>query len=116
MEMPDLHNIDNEELLILSSLDSIVRRASVFLALDAIAERIEQRLCGDTTASMEWEAVPLDLYGTPLPETIRSSWVFILRAGAATGAERHPNSRQRMMSYRGSGDLQTGFDPEWRSN
>jgi len=39
-----------------------------------------------------------------------------LRAGADTGAERHPNSHQRMMSFEGSGDLQTGEPERWQSN
>jgi hypothetical protein len=65
---------------------------------------------------MAWEPVPLDLYGTPLPGSIQSSWVFILKANVATGAERHPNSRQRMMSYRGAGDLQTKTNELWYSN
>jgi hypothetical protein len=43
---------------------------------------------------------------------IRSSWVFILRAGRNTGAERHPNSHQRMMSFEGSGDMQVGDDEQ----
>ena len=47
---------------------------------------------------------------------IRSSWVFVLRAQANTGAERHPNSHQRMMSYRGSGDFQLWTGGRWRSN
>ena len=47
---------------------------------------------------------------------VRSAWVFVLRAGADTGAERHPNSHQRMMSFEGSGDLQTGEPGEWQSN
>jgi len=38
------------------------------------------------------ESIPLDRYGTQLPQTIESSWVFVLRANVATGAERHPNS------------------------
>ena len=41
---------------------------------------------------------------------------FILRAWAHTGAERHPNSHQRTMSFRGIGDLQTGDDGHWQSN
>src|SRR5262249_31835106 len=60
--------------------------------------------------------IPLSLYGDSLPAFIRSSWVFILRAGATTGPERHPNSRQRMMSFRGTGDMQTGGDGRWQSH
>lgn len=65
---------------------------------------------------MAWEPIPLSMYGGSLPALVRSSWVFILRAGATTGAERHPNSQQRMMSYRGTGDLQTGGEDRWQSH
>jgi hypothetical protein len=51
-----------------------------------------------------------------LPESIRSSWVFALRANTSTGSEKHPNSIQRMVSYRGSGDFQTRTTEEWRSH
>jgi hypothetical protein len=51
-----------------------------------------------------------------VPGGIRSGWVFLLRADVATGAERHPNSRQRMMSYRGAGDLQTRPGECWESH
>jgi len=42
--------------------------------------------------------------------------VFVLRANTRSGAERHPNSHQRMMSYRGSGDLQTRQRGDWCSH
>ncbi len=51
-----------------------------------------------------------------MPAGIRSAWVFILRVGANTGAERHPNSHQRMMSFDGTGDLQVGGEGNWESN
>ena len=35
---------------------------------------------------------------------------------ADTGAERHPNSHQRMMTFEGSGDMQTGDPGQWQSN
>jgi hypothetical protein len=60
---------------------------------------------------LAWEPIPLDLYKVPLPKAIHSSWVFILRANTVSGAERHPNSHQRMMSYRGTGDPDGLFAP-----
>jgi hypothetical protein len=60
---------------------------------------------------MAWEPIPLSLFRGALAAAVQSSWVFILRAGANTGAERHPNSHQRMMSFEGTGDLQTDSDP-----
>ncbi|MBA7587551.1 hypothetical protein ES708_29582 [subsurface metagenome] len=65
---------------------------------------------------MAWEPIPLDLYNQQLINDIKSSWVFILRKNTFTGAERHPNSIQRMMSYKGYGDLQTRAVFKWDSN
>jgi hypothetical protein len=45
-----------------------------------------------------------------------SSWVFILREGSTTGAERHPNSHQRVVAWQGSGDLQVWAEDQWISN
>jgi hypothetical protein len=101
---------------VLHFLDSMLDRAPVRAFVDAVITRIEQRLQDDPAAVMGWEPVPLDLYGAPLPGSIQSSWVFILKANVATGAERHPNSHQRMMSYRGWGDLQTRTGEVWDSN
>jgi hypothetical protein len=65
---------------------------------------------------MTWEPLPLNVFGRALPGEIRSAWVFVLRAGADTGAERHPNSHQRMMSFEGRGDMKTGEPGQWQSN
>ena len=54
---------------------------------------------------MAWEPIPLTVFGHALRREIRLAWVFVLRAGADTGAERHPNSHQRMMTFEGSGDM-----------
>ncbi len=106
--------MDKEELKILHTLDAIVRQKSAMI--EPIVLRVEHRLTRDSGASLAWEPVPLALYGDKLPDMIRSSWVFVLRALANTVPERHPNSHQRMMSYRGSGDLQVRTGDGWRSN
>jgi len=108
--------MDPEEVRILEWLDAAVRSKAIKPSLDAIAARVEAKLRECAGDALAWEAVPLDLYAGPLPKDIRSSWLFILRAGTTTGAERHPNSHQRMMSYRGSGDFQTRTESEWRSH
>jgi len=106
----------NEEQSILGQLDRAVRSDTVRQRIDCIVRRVEERMREDRTRLMAWEPIPLSVYGEALPAMIRSSWVFILRAGAATGPERHPNSHQRMMSYRESGDLQTGGEGRWESH
>ncbi len=105
-----------QERSLLQSLDNILQSNAVRARINPIVGWVAQKLAQERTAPMAWEPIPLSVYGESLPPSIRSSWVFILRAGAATGAERHPNSHQRMMSYQGTGDLQTGREGHWQSN
>jgi len=94
------------ERAILVGLDQILRSEKVGMFIRPVVERVRARLSQETGALMAWEPIPLTIYGGALPDAIKSSWVFVLRAGANTGAERHPNSHQRMMSFEGSGNLQ----------
>ena len=93
------------EKAMLVRLDQILRSEKIRMLIQSVAERVHARLSRETDSVMAWEPIPLTIYGT-LPGAIKSSWVFVLRAGANTGAERHPNSHQRMMSFEGSGDMQ----------
>ncbi len=106
----------NKEKKVIEILDVTVRNNSIKKQIDAIVKRVEQALENDPKAIMAWEPIPLDLYIQQLPSDIKSSWVFILRKNTTTGAERHPNSIQRMMSYKGSGDFQSKPDLEWNSH
>jgi hypothetical protein len=105
-----------QEWKILESLDKLLEPGAVRAAIAPVVERVERKLAREPRALMAWEPLPLSIYGNGVPDFIRSSWVFILRAGATTGAERHPNSQQRMVSWRGTGDLQTGGPGRWQSN
>ena len=108
--------MDQAERSLLEALDHTLRSDAVRGRIDAIVEHVVKKLVGNHEALLAWEPIPLYVFDDALPPTIRSSWVFVLRGGAVTGAERHPNSHQRMMSYRGTGDLQTGGDNRWESN
>ena len=105
-----------EERLLLESLDRVLGSQPIRAQIEPIVERVTRNLASEPTAAMAWEPIPLAVFGEALPAVMRSSWVFVLRAGAITGAERHPNSHQRMMSYRAAGDLQTGGEGKWQSH
>jgi hypothetical protein len=105
-----------EERARLESIDTVLRSENVREQIRPIVGRVRAELDRSKEALMAWEPIPLTVFGRALPPEIRSAWVFVLRAGADTGAERHPNSHQRMMSFEGSGDLQTGEPGEWQSN
>lgn len=99
---------------ILRWLDAAVSAAAA--SLRSIGARVLATLARGPREIEAWEAVPLDLYAASLPSEIRSSWVFVLRRGVTTGAERHPNSRQRMTSWSGGGDFQVHDGERWRSH
>jgi len=101
---------------ILELLDIAVKEDNIKQYMIGVIQRVEQTLENDPKALMAWEPIPIDLYNQQLPSDIKSSWVFILRKNTTTGAERHPNSIQRMMSYKGSGDFQSKPALKWNSN
>jgi hypothetical protein len=105
-----------EERSRLEALDTALQSDNVREHIRSVVVRVREQLSRRKDALMTWEPFPLDVLGTTLPPEIRSAWVFVLRAGADTGAEKHPNSHQRMMSFEGSGDLQTGEPEKWQSN
>src|SRR5213596_1350473 len=105
-----------EERSRLESLDAVLRSEDVREQIRPIVERVRAELARKKEALMTWEPIPLAVFGRGVPAGVLSVWVFILRAGADTGAERHPNSHQRMMSFQGSGDMQTGEPAQWQSN
>ena len=105
-----------EERTCLESIDAILRSDAVRRQIRPVVERVRAELARKKEALMTWEPIPLTVFGRALPAEIRSAWVFVLRAGADTGAERHPNSHQRMMSFEGRGDMKTGEPGQWQSN
>src|SRR6266550_4233066 len=105
-----------EERTRLESIEIALRSDTVCGQIRPIIERVRAELGRKKEALMTWEPLPLTVFGRALPREIRSAWVFVLRAGADTGAERHPNSHQRMMSFEGRGDMKTGEPGQWQSN
>jgi hypothetical protein len=105
-----------EERSRLELLDQIVRSNED--KIQPVVDRVRAELARNSEAVMAWEPIPLETFGRGLPQGIRSGWIFILRAGADTGPERHPNSNQRMMTLLGTGDMRVraGLALTWQSN
>ena len=83
---------------LLERLDRAVRASRVAETIERTTLELGALLTKDQRARLAWRTVPLNVYGH-LPDEIASSWVFVLRANSTSGAERHPNSIQRVMSY-----------------
>ena len=100
---------------LLERLDRAVRASRVADTIERTTLGLGALLTKDPRARLAWRTVPLNVYGH-LPDEIASSWVFVLRANSTSGAERHPNSIQRVRSYRGSAHLQTWDGRAWESH
>jgi hypothetical protein len=105
-----------EERSLLDALDAVLRSERIQKQIRPIVERVRANLARKKDALMTWEPIALNVFASALPSEIRSAWIFVLRAGADTGAERHPNSHQRMMTFAGNGDMQIGEPGNWQSN
>ena len=114
--MVNICGMTPEERTRLESIEIVLRSDTVREQIRPIIERVRAELTRKNEALMTWEPIPLTVFGRALPREIRSAWVFVLRAGADTGAERHPNSHQRMMTFEGSGDMRTEEGDQWQSN
>jgi len=115
--------MEPEERARLEKLDTIARSDEVRAKIGPIVDRVCTALSQKPEALMTWEPIPLDVFRQKLPPEIRSGWIFVLRAGADTGAERHPNSHQRMMTLHGTGNMRLNAEVRagpaastWESN
>jgi hypothetical protein len=95
----------DKERALLQQLDKVVQAEEVRSQILPIVTRVREDLARKPNALMTWEPIGLETFGENLPPAIQSGWIFVLRAGADTGAERHPNSHQRMMTFAGTGDM-----------
>jgi len=97
---------------VIPALAEVVRTTSAAGQVREALRCVLQQL-DSSTEQMAWEIIPLTAFGRSLPESIRSCWVFGIRAGAETGAERHPNSHQRSLSLTGSGIFEVREAQSW---
>jgi hypothetical protein len=98
---------------VLRALNEVVRTDALAAAVAKVLHDVGHQLHA-AAGPMAWEVVSLDTFKGGLPESIRSCWIFVIRAGAATGAERHPNSHQRSFSLIGNGTFEVRAGAEWR--
>ena len=95
---------------VIIALAASARSRAVSTYVADVLERVERKLAAGE-APMAWESVSLAVFDRPLPDAIKSCWVFVIRAGA----ERHPNSHQRSLSLTGRGEFQLREGGRWES-
>ena len=99
--------------------DNVIPTLAEAVAISAAPAIIRQALgralrqLEASTEPMAWEIIPLTAFEGLVPMSVHSCWVFVVRGGIATGAERHPNSHQRSLSLTGRGRFELYEQDVW---
>ena len=61
-----------------------------------------------TSEPFVWSTIDPDSITVPLPEAIKSCWIFVLKKDVPSGCHYHPNSIQHMVMIEGEGTSRIG--------
>jgi len=86
-----------------AAVEELLTRASFHHLVDALKDQLPH-----TSEPFVWSTVDLESITVPLPETIKSSWIFVLKKDVPSGCHYHPNSIQHMVTIEGEGTSKVG--------
>jgi len=81
----------------------LVTRPSIRSVVDALKEQLPH-----TEEPFVWSTIDLESVTTPLPDDIKSGWIFVLKKDVPSGCHYHPNSIQHMVMIEGAGTSKVG--------
>src|SRR5438067_9214587 len=91
---------------VLTELIDLVKSKQVSAKLKPAMAQVLRVLADSPNEPQAWQPLPPDFFEMPLPEEIKSGWLFALRAGGVFGNERHPNSWQRSIALAGAAEFE----------
>jgi hypothetical protein len=94
-------------------LSRSLKSSRVTEAIAPVLARVESALSARPDQPQAWEPLDLSSLGFKTPTGIQSCWIFVLRADATFGAERHPNSHQRTIALSGTALFEIFIDGSW---
>jgi mannose-6-phosphate isomerase-like protein (cupin superfamily) len=102
---PFLYNVRMVDYL--PTLNEAVRELITRPATHTLIDTLKHQL-QDTSEPFVWSTIDLPSIKTPIPEVIKSCWVFVLRKDVPSGCHYHPNSIQHMVTIEGGGTSRVG--------
>lgn len=76
----------------------LVNRRSFLETIERLSEELNH-----SQEPFVWSVIDLNSIDRPLPESIKSCWIFVLRRDVSSECHYHPNSIQHMVTIRGQG-------------
>lgn len=87
------------------AVEELVTGASFHELVDGLKAELPH-----TAEPFVWSAIDPESITRPLPETIKSCWIFVLKKDVPSGCHYHPNSIQHMVMVEGEGTSKVGSD------
>ena len=91
----------------LQQLNDAVAELIARPSIHALVNDLKQQL-PNTDEPFVWSTIDLQSIPTPLPDDIRSGWIFVLKKDVGSGCHFHPNSIQHMVMIEGEGTSKVG--------
>lgn len=102
-----------EEIKLLTKLEEIINSN-----LDLIDDKVGKAYLDFTYSNKDsyTTTIPIESLGNDLPKEAGLFRIYIQKADTIAKVERHKNSTQRVMSYRGTGSIRVQDNDAWTSN
>ena len=97
----------NEPPVNLSQLNEAVAQLISRAEVHSLIEDLKRQL-PNTSEPFVWSTIDLQSLTAPLPDTIKSGWIFVLKKDAPSGCHFHPTSIQNMVMIEGEGTSRVG--------
>ena len=81
----------------------LITRPTIHGVVDELKQQLQH-----TSEPFVWSTIDLQSLTTPLPDKIRSGWIFVLKKDVPSGCHYHPNSIQHMVMVEGEGSSEVG--------
>jgi len=81
----------------------LITRPATYDLIDNLKRQLQ-----NTPEPFVWSTIDLESITAPIPEAIKSCWVFVLKKDVPSGCHYHPNSIQHMVTVEGEGTSRVG--------
>ncbi len=85
------------------AVTELVTRPAIRSVVESLKEQLQH-----TSEPFVWSTIDLNTVTTPLPDEIKSGWLFVLKKDVPSGCHYHPNSIQHMVMIEGAGTSKVG--------
>ena len=80
------------------AVTELIARPDIHSLVDTLKQDLKQ-----TSEPFVWSSIDLASIAMPIPDLIRSVWIFVLKKDVPSGCHYHPNSIQHMVMIEGEG-------------